>query len=477
MYHSKIFSQMTNKHLDPGSVSVAIDIGTTKICAIAGTLDEFGRLEVISFGTVKSEGVNRGVVVNIDKTVKAIREAVEIAERSAGFRFKIVHVGIAGQHIKSLHNLGRITRLDHNSEINKDDIERLIRDMYRIPLPPGDKILHVIPQEFTVDDEKDIADPIGMAGYRLEGNFHIITGQITASKNIMRCIEKSGLDIADLTLEPIASASAVLSAEEKEAGVALIDIGGGTTDITIFKDGIIRHTAVIPFGGNIITEDIKEGCTVLADQAEKLKVKFGSALSDDLIDNRKIIIPGLKGREPKAISEKNLSKIIQARVEEIFDYILFEIKRSGFERKLQAGMVLTGGGALLKNIDHLGQFCTGMHARIGEPIEHLAHGYNKELASPMYATAVGLLKYAIDNNKEDGKYSIEMITGVETAETSVVNVGNKASGMTPPVSNSPDMDDDDDDDKPTIERRFMKFVRKVSSYTKDFFEPTPDHEL
>ncbi len=480
MYHSKIFSQMTNKHLDPGSVSVAIDIGTTKICAIAGTLDEFGRLEVISFGTVKSEGVNRGVVVNIDKTVKAIREAVEIAERGAGFKFKIVHVGIAGQHIKSLHNLGRITRVDHNSEISNTDIERLIKDMYRIPLPPGDKILHVIPQEFTVDDEKDIADPIGMAGYRLEGNFHIITGQITASKNIMRCIEKGGLEIADLTLEPIASASAVLSAEEKEAGVALIDIGGGTTDITIFKDGIIRHTAVIPFGGNIITEDIKEGCTVLADQAEKLKVKFGSALSDELIDNRKIIIPGLKGREPKAISEKNLSKIIQARVEEIFDYIMFEIKRSGFERKLQAGMVLTGGGALLKNIDHLAQFCTGMHARIGEPIEHLAHGYNKELASPMYATAVGLLKYAIDNNKQDSKYSIDMITGVEQVEKEpeVPVFANKATALATSNPKHQESDDDEEDEyKPTMEKKFMKFVRKISSYTKDFFEPTPDHEL
>lgn len=484
MYHSKIFSQMTNRNHNAGSVSVAIDIGTTKICAIAGTLDEFGRLEVLSFGTVKSEGVNRGVVVNIDKTVKAIREAVDIAERGAGFKFKIVHVGIASQHIKSLHNLGRITRLDHNSEISIEDIERLIKDMYRIPLPPGDKILHVIPQEFTVDDEKDIADPIGMAGYRLEGNFHIITGQISASKNIMRCIEKGGLEIADLTLEPIASASAVLSGEEKEAGVALIDIGGGTTDITIFKDGIIRHTAVIPFGGNIITDDIKEGCTVLTDQAEKLKVKFGNALSDELVDNRKIIIPGLKGREPKAISEKNLSKIIQARVEEIFDYILFEIKRSGYERKLQAGLVLTGGGALLKNIDLLAQFHTGMHARIGEPIEHLAHGYNKELASPMYATAVGLLKYAIDNTKQDSKYSVDLLnTEVETPSSTITTAPlvNKATAaantaaMVKPVAE--DDQEDDDVEKPTIERKFMKLVRKISSYTRDFFEPTPDHEL
>ena len=276
-------------------VVVAIDIGTTKVCAIAGRKNEYDKIEIVGVGTVVSEGVSRGVVSNIDKTVKAIQEAIDIAEKNSGMTFTNIHVGIAGQHIKSLHHRGLLVRSDVNTEISEDDVDKLVNDMYRLVLPPGDKILHVIPQEFSVDDEQNIMDPIGMSGVRLEANFHIITGQISASKNILRCVEKCGLDVVDMTLEPIASSSAVLSDEEKMAGVALVDIGGGTTDITIFKDGIIRHTAVIPFGGNVITKDIQEGCTVMHEQAEKLKVKFGSALADEIYDNRIITIPGFKG--------------------------------------------------------------------------------------------------------------------------------------------------------------------------------------
>jgi cell division protein FtsA len=468
MFHSKINNQMTNTE----NIAVAIDIGTTKICAIAGTLDEYGRLEVMAMGSVKSEGVMRGVVINIDKTVKGIRDAIDMAEKTAGFKFNIVHVGIAGQHIKSVHNLGRITRVDYNSEITQEDIDKLVRDMYRIPLPPGDKILHVIPQEFTVDEEKNIPDPIGMAGYRLEGNFHIITGQISASKNIIRCIEKAGLQVADLTLEPIASSSAILSEEEKEAGIVLVDIGGGTSDMTIFKDGIIRHTAVIPFGGNIITDDIKEGCTVLADQAEKLKVKFGSALADEIVDNRKIIIPGLKGRDPKAVTEKNLALIIQARVEEIFDHILFEIKRSGYDRKVSAGIVLTGGGALLKNIDLLVQAHTGLHSRIGIPTEHLAHGYNKELASPIYATAVGLLKYAIDSNGSTYKNYVKQYDILYTGASQYEETKMASKEVQEVID-----EDHKTDAKPLIGKKVSGFFNTIKTYAKDFFEPTPDHEL
>jgi cell division protein FtsA len=466
MNYYKNYSDM-KEYDNQNTIAVALDIGTTKICAIAGRLDEYGRLEVLSFGTVRSEGVARGVVSNIDKTVKAIREAVEIAERNANCTFKKVHVGIAGQHIKSHHHMGYLTRTDHNAEITKDDVQKLIDNMQRIALPAGDKILHIIPQEFTVDDEKDIVDPIGMSGYKLEANFHIITGQVSASKNIMRCIEKAGLEVADLTLEPIASSSAVLSDEEKEAGVALVDIGGGTTDITIFKDNIIRHTAVIPFGGNIITEDIKAGCTVLNDQAEKLKTKFGAALADAISDNRNIIIRGMKGREAKSISEKNLARVIQARVEEIFDYVLWEIKRSGFDRKLLAGIVLTGGGALLKNIDGLVESHTGLHARIGEPIEHLAHGYSKELASPKFATAIGLLKYTIDNLEESQLSFVESTFGPKDN----LVIGESI------VPDHQLLNDDQEKDAPSIEHKFITLVRKVQSYTKDFFEPTPDHEL
>jgi cell division protein FtsA len=278
--------------------------------------------------------------------------------------------------------------------------------MFKLVLPPGDKIIHVLPQEYTVDDEQGIVDPIGMSGVRLEANFHIITGQITATQNIVKCVERAGLRVANLTLEPIASATAVLSDEEREAGVALVDIGGGTTDITIFKDGIIRHTAVIPFGGNVVTKDIKEGCNVMQQQAEKLKVKFGSALAEEVYDNRIITIPGLKGREHKEISEKNLARVIQARMEEILDYVVWEIRRSGYEGKLIGGIVLTGGGALLNHIEKLTEFHTGMTTRIGTPVEHLAHGYHEQLQSPVFSTAIGLLLKGI-RDVEEGRVRYE----------------------------------------------------------------------
>ena len=384
---------------------VALDIGTSKICAVAGRKNEHGKLEILGVGKVDSTGVMRGVVTNIEKTVIAIKNAISAAERQAKQTFKVVHVGIAGQHIKSLHHRGMLTRENMHSEISQKDIEKLVGDMHRLVLPPGDKILHVIPQEFTVDNEQGIIDPIGMSGVRLEGNFHIITGQITASNNINKCAEKAGYKVADITLEPIASAAAVLSEEEKEAGVALVDIGGGTTDISVFYEGILRHTAVIPFGGEVITKDIKEGCTVMKNQAEKLKVKFGSAMSDEVFDNRVIAIPGLKGRDPKEISEKNLALIIQARVEEILDYVVWQIRRSGYERKLIGGIVLTGGGALLKDIDKLAEYHTGMNARIGIPAEQLAHGNTEKVYNPIYATVIGLLLKGIEA-VEQGKVKI-----------------------------------------------------------------------
>ncbi len=469
-----------NDQLNLKNVAVAVDIGTTKVCAIAGRLNEYGKLEIVGMGVVPSEGVSRGVVSNIDKTVKAIRDAVDRAEAMSRCKFRIVHVGIAGQHIKSLHHHGLLVRHDSNTEINQDDIDKLIKDMYKLVLPPGDKILHVVPQEYTVDDEQDIFDPIGMSGVRLEANFHIITGQISASRNILRCVEKAGLEVADVTLEPIASAAAVLSAEEKEAGVALVDIGGGTTDITIFKDGIIRHTCVIPFGGNVITRDIREGCTVMNEQAEKLKVKFGSAMADEIIDNRIITIPGFKGRDHKEISEKNLSRIIQARVEEIFDYVLWEMRRSGYENKLIAGMVLTGGGSLLKHIDLLSEYHTGLPTRVGQPIEHLAHGYSSQLASPIFATAVGLLKHSIDNMGDKGHYVEEFKTITEDVRP----MSQAATNMNPNTRNSAIPQDevyaDESNDVSNVAEDGKKkpgIFNKLFTLTKDFFETVPDSEF
>lgn len=453
------------------NIAVALDIGTTKVCAIAGHLNEYGKLEILGVGTVKSEGVSRGVVSNIDKTVKAIREAVDIAEKNAQCKIKVVHVGIAGQHIKSLHHHGLLVRHDSNTEISQADIDKLIKDMHKLVLPPGDKILHVVPQEYTVDDEQDIFDPIGMSGVRLEANFHIITGQISASKNILRCVEKAGIEVADVTLEPIASAASVLNEEEREAGVVLVDIGGGTTDITIFKDGIIRHTCVIPFGGNVITKDIREGCTVMTEQAEKLKVKFGSAMTDEITDNKIITIPGFRGKEHKEISEKNLARIIQARVEEIFDYVLWEIRRSGYENKMIAGMVLTGGGSLLKHIDLLAEYHTGLPTRVGQPIEHLAHGYSSQLASPVYSTAVGLLKHTIDNLASSTSYVEEWRKATDENRLT----GNKGinTGLTETTSDDIDEDENENQEKPKGKGLF----NKLFTLTKDFFETVPDSEF
>jgi cell division protein FtsA len=410
---------MTELVPQSSDVVVALDIGTTKVCALAGRKNVHGKLEIIGIGKVDSVGVLRGVVSNIEKTVSAIKEAIEICERQARMKFRVVHVGIAGQHIKSLQHRGILTRESDHTEIAQRDIDKLVNDMFKLVLPPGDKIIHVIPQEFTVDNEQGISDPIGMCGVRLEANFHIITGQITAVNNIYRCIEKAGLKVADLTLEPIASSASVLSEEEKEAGVALVDIGGGTTDITIFREGIIRHTAVIPFGGNVITADIKEGCTVMQPQAEKLKVKFGSALAEEVYDNRIITIPGLKGRDHKEISEKNLARIIQARVEEILDYVLWEIRRCGYERKLIGGIVLTGGGSLMQHLDKLTEYHTGMSCRVGIPVEHLGHGYKESVASPIYSTAIGLLLKGLQD-VEAGR--IEMEAPVETVKKPELDV-------------------------------------------------------
>ncbi len=384
----------------PQDVVVALDIGTTKVCCMAGRRNTHGKLEVLGVGKVDSVGVLRGVVSNIEKTVAAIREAVELAQRQAKMKFRVVYVGIAGQHIKSLQHRGILTRDSDHTEIENRDIDRLVNDMFKLVLPPGDKIIHVFPQEFTVDNEQGISDPVGMCGVRLEANFHIITGQITAINNIYRCVEKAGLKVAELNLEPLASADAVLSEEEKQAGVALVDIGGGTTDITVFQDGIIRHTAVIPFGGNVITADIREGCTVMQPQAEKLKVKFGSAMASEVYDNRIITIPGLKGRDHKEISEKNLARIIQARMEEVFDYVLWEIRRSGYERRLIGGIVLTGGGSLLNHIEKLAEYHTGMNCRVGGPVEQLAHGYQEKVSSPIFSTGIGLLLKGLEDLRE-----------------------------------------------------------------------------
>jgi len=372
-------------------IVVGLDIGTTKICALVGRKNEFGKLEILGMGKAVSEGVVRGIVSNIDKTVDAIRKAIRQAEEQSGINIGVVNVGIAGQHIKSLQHNGSITRATSDNEITVEDVNRLTNDMYRLVTPPGSEIIHVMPQDYKVDYEEGIVDPVGMSGVRLEGNFHIITAQSNAINNINKCVTRAGLEIDNLILEPLASCMSVLSEEEKDAGVALVDIGGGTTDLAIFKDNIIRHAAVLPFGGNIVTTDIKQGCMVMQNQAEQLKVRFGKAIADEASDNEIVSIPGLRDRTPKEISIKNLAYIIEARMEEIIELVYSEIVRSGYANNLAAGIVITGGGSQLQNLVQLVEYLTGLDARIGYPNEHLGKSKIDAVKSPMYATSVGLV--------------------------------------------------------------------------------------
>ena len=380
--------------------SVGLDIGTTKIVALVGKKNEYDKVEILGLGKSKSLGVHRGVVNNITQTIQSIQKAIDEANSNSGCVIKDVVVGIAGQHIRSIQHSDYITRENPESVINEEDIQRLVQQVYKLVMLPGEEIIHVLPQEYKVDGQGEIKEPIGMHGGRLEANFHVVVGQVSSIKNIGRCIKSAGLSMASITLEPLASSKAVLSFEEKEAGVALIDIGGGTTDLAIFKDGIIRHTAVIPYGGNVITEDIKEGCSIIEKQAELLKIKFGSAWPGENRDTEIVSIPGLQGRDPKEISLKTLSKIINARVVEIIEQVFLEIKNYGHsdqKKKLIAGIVLTGGGSQLKHLKQLVEYITGMDTRVGYPSEHLAGSTIDSVSSPLFATSVGLLMNALED--------------------------------------------------------------------------------
>jgi cell division protein FtsA len=372
-------------------IVVGLDIGTTKIAAIAGRRNEFGKIEVLGYGHTESIGVRRGVITNIENTVQSIQTAIHEAQEASKVTIRTVNVGIAGQHIRSIQHRASTIRHNPETEISQEDIDLFTSSIYNIAMNPGEKIIDVLPQEYIIDGESGVKDPKGMLGHQMAASFHIVTAQTSAAQNIMKCIEKSGYNLQHMILQPLASAEAVLSMDEKEAGVVLVDIGGGTTDVAIFLDGIIRHTAVIPFGGEIITEDIKAGCSIIKKHAEDLKIKFGSALASENRAEEVVAIPGLRGRAPKEITLKNLAKIIQARMEEIIEAVYQEIKSTGLEKRLIAGIVLTGGGAMLKHIEQLTQFITGMDTRIGYPNEHLAGNSADEMTSPMYSTGLGLV--------------------------------------------------------------------------------------
>ncbi len=397
-------------------IVAAIDIGTTKIVSIVGKLNEKEKVEILGVSRAESKGVKRGTILNIEETVNAIQRTVDDAWRQAGLNIKEVFVGIAGQYIKSIRNRGYINRDSYDAEITREDIYALIMDMHKIPIDTGEEIIHVLPQNYIVDNEHGIKNPVGMNGKRLEANFNIVIGQQASAKNIEKCVGRAGLRITELILEPLASAEATLTEDEKEAGVALIDIGGGTSDLVVYYDGIIRHTAVIPFGGNVVTEDIKKGCSILLRQAELLKRQFGSALGEIAPEDKVVTIPGISGREPKEISFKSLAYIIQSRMEEIIDAALFEIEGSGYFERLSAGMVITGGGALLKHLPQLVKFRTGLDVRIGYPNEHLAADTLQEINHPTYSTAVGLILKGYEYFEREQK--VESVLNESEAEES-----------------------------------------------------------
>lgn len=455
-------------------LAVGLDIGTTKIVAMVGKRNEYGKLEIIGLGNAKSLGVKRGVVNNITQTIQSIQNAASLAKNESGYDIKEVVVGIAGQHIRSIQHHEYISRENPDAVISQEDIDMLIEQVQKLTMLPGEEIIHVLPQEFKIDDEAGIKEPIGMYGRRLEADFHVVVGQSSSIRNAGRCVKEAGLELAGLTLEPLASAEAVLSDEEKEAGVALVDIGGGTTDLAIFKDGIIRHTAVVPFGGNIITEDIKEGCSIIEKQAELLKVKFGSAWPGENRENEIVSIPGLRGQEPKEISLKNLSKIIHARVEEIIEMIFAEIKAYGYDnprKKLIAGIVLTGGGSELKHIKQLVEYITGIDTRIGVPSEHVAGESAGLVARPLYATAVGLTMESDLNNSRSQIYVQEHQGENKQQESSTVSaVSDAKQQVETPVQTDEEDIETEDNQLSSAERIKQKFFGGFLTRFKEFID-------
>lgn len=388
------------------NIMVGLDIGTTKICAIVASIDEQQQINVLGVGKAPSDGLNRGVVVNIDKTVNAIKDAIAQAELASGIQVNSVNVGIAGDHIRSMRSKGVITINNRDNEITASDVDRLLEDCQRIMLPTDQQILHVIPQEFVVDGQDGISEPIGMSGMRMEAEVHIITGLVSAAKNIYRCVERAGYQVADIILEPLASSYAILDKEEKQAGVVLVDIGGGTTDVAIFQDDTIRHTAVIAIAGQKVTDDIRLGLSVLDDQAETLKMNHGECFADMIENDEVITVPGIAGRPPKEITKSILAKIIQARMEEILEIVGIEIKRSGYSDSMSAGVVLTGGGSLIKNICPLATEILGMDAKVGRPLG-ITGGLLEEVNSPIYATGVGLVVHALRTGSNNTKPMIK----------------------------------------------------------------------
>ena len=454
--------------MSEGKIIVGLDIGTTKVACIVGRKAENKKIEILGYGKTVSTGVRRGVVTNIFETVDAIKQAVKQASDQSGVEINRVSVGIAGSHIKSLQHRGVLMRDNHETEITEAELEQLREDTRKISMMPGEEIIDIIRQDTYVDGEL-ANNPVGMLGNKIEANFHVIIGQTSAAKNIIKCIQSAGLDMDYMILEPIASAQAVLDDEEKDAGVVLVDIGGGTTDIAIFKDKKIQHTAVIPFGGNIITEDICTGCSIIKHYAEEVKVKFGSALASENRDDEVVSIPGIRGREPKEISFKNLAHIIQARLEEIFELVNYEIQKAKSENNLIAGIVLTGGGAMMKHIQQLAEFKTGLEVRIGYPNEHLNQTEMKEMSSPMYSTGIGIVIETIARMEHD-----EHLQAVKEAEKLKDRPIEPTKIISSELEQGENNDEQEESEGKKKKKKGIDLKKIVTSFTEFF---TPDDNI
>jgi len=380
---------------------VGLDLGTTKICCVVGEITSEG-VDVIGIGTSPSTGLRKGVVVNIDQTVKSIKRAVEEAELMAGREIRSVYTGIAGSHIKGFNSHGVIAV--KGGEVSSRDVDRVIDAAKAVAIPLDREVIHILPQEYIVDEQRGIMDPLGMAGVRLEVKVHIVTGAVSSAQNIVRSCHRAGLDVEDIVLESLASAQAVLTEEEREIGVALVDVGGGTTDIAIFSNDSIRHTGVLAIGGTNLTNDIAFGLRTPMAAAEQIKVKYGCALADLVQDAEVIEVPSVGGRAPRKLSRHILAEICEPRMEELLALVDQELVRSGFKESIAAGVVLTGGAALIEGIQDLAEQIFNLPTRVGEPID--VGGLKDVVNSPMYATAVGLLKYGSEKQHEASRFRI-----------------------------------------------------------------------
>ncbi len=382
------------------NIIVGLDVGTTKICAVVGEVVEGNRIDIIGIGTSPSKGLRKGVVTNIESTVESIKKAVEEAELMAGVEINSVYAGIAGGHIKSFNSRGVIAI--KNKEVTHADINRVIDAARAVAIPLDREVLHVIPQEFIIDEQDGIKEPLGMSGVRLEAEVHIVTGAVTSAQNIIKSVNRAGLHVIDIILQPLASSEAVLTSDEKELGVAVVDIGGGTTDIATFVNGSLWHTAVLGIGGNHLTNDVAVGLRTPASEAEKIKVKYGCALTSMVKEDETIEVPSVGGRPPRVVSRQVLSEIIEPRAEEIFSLVQRELKKTGYEELVASGAVITGGAAIMEGMTEVAERIMDMPVRRGMPSN--IGGLVDVVSNPMFATGVGLILYAVkDHEKKEVK--------------------------------------------------------------------------